>query len=225
MKKVAFTLMTFIMVLFNASANEIYIKQISGTNSSVTITQSGSGNTIGDSAGTVPTFDLDGNSQTINITQGGSSNSLVGYIKGATSQSTINLTGSSNTQSVFIDATSSDFEYDVVGSSNTMTFNAGDITQIDNLDFDADILGDSNTFDIDIKGDDIVVDIDIDGDSNDLTVDQAAFTTGVTSGHSVALALAGDFNDIEIFQESVVNQNILTLDINGSFGTWSITQQ
>ena len=217
--------MTFIMILSNVLANEIYIKQVSGTNSSVTITQSGSGNKIGDSTSNTPTVDFDGNSQNIAITQGGSNNSLIGYIKGSNSNSTITLTGSSNSQDISLDATSSTFEYDATGSTNSLTFKAGDVSQIDNLNFNALILGDSNTFDIDILGDDVVADIDIDGDSNNLTIDQAAFTTGVTNGHMITLDLTGDSNTIVLDQQSVVNQNIIGLQINGSFGTWSITQE
>ena len=57
MKKVITTMVTFIMFLFYANANEIYIKQVSGTSTSVTITQSGTGNTIGDSTAQTPTVE------------------------------------------------------------------------------------------------------------------------------------------------------------------------
>ena len=49
MKKVI-TILTFIMFFLHANANEIYIKQLSGTSSTVTIDQTGTGNTIGDSS-------------------------------------------------------------------------------------------------------------------------------------------------------------------------------
>ena len=96
---------------------------------------------------------------------------------------------------------------------------------IDNLDFDALIVGDSNEFDIDILGDDVVDDLDIDGDSNDITIDQAAFTAGVSNGHMITLDVTGDSNTITLDQQAANAQNIIELEINGSSGTWSVTQQ
>ncbi len=72
----------FVLVSSAALANEIYIQQI-GDNLALTVSQTGSGNKIGDLATTAPAL-LSGDDMTFDITQNGDYNVIAATIKGNT---------------------------------------------------------------------------------------------------------------------------------------------
>ena len=97
-------LITFVMALLlsnfalaDSGGNSVYIDQTNADQSTVSITQTGSNNNVGDSNVTTGTaFVIDGNSMNLNINQDGMNNSITGNFIGGNSNMTVDQTGNSN---------------------------------------------------------------------------------------------------------------------------------
>ena len=127
-------LITFVMALLLATGaladtggNSVYIDQTNADQSSVTITQTGSNNNVGDSNTQTGTpFTIDGNSMNLTINQDGMNNSITGNFIGGNSTMSIDQTGNSN-QTVLnmgnFGTGSGNYTLGVTGSSNQTTLN------------------------------------------------------------------------------------------------------
>ena len=91
MKTKLLTLVMGLLLVGSAMAdsggNSVYIDQTNADQSTVTITQTGANNTVGDSNTTTGTpFTIDGNSMNLTITQDGMNNSITGNFVGGNSK-------------------------------------------------------------------------------------------------------------------------------------------
>jgi hypothetical protein len=108
-----------------AQANDVYIEQV-GSGATVTITQDGSSNRVGDEG--TPSI-IKGDANIVTIDQIGSSNALDMIINGAAVTATVTTTGSNNTQVINCGTAnsatcgSSFIKQQVTGDNNTVTQN------------------------------------------------------------------------------------------------------
>lgn len=210
-----------------SSANEIYVDQV-GDSLDLTLTQTGSGNEIGD---TTTDLTLAGDNMTFSITQTGDNNKIDAVIKGATYTGTWAFTGDDNTVDLLCSSTSA-------GDCDTVTVN---ITVGANTTGGADdnvfqiYFGETSTADVDnmvanftIDGDGNVIDVASGSSSSDITVtvdntstaSTATFTDAVTSLSTTA---GGNYIDIDQ-TEGGINGHSITLDITGGGGHFDIDQ-
>jgi hypothetical protein len=108
-----------------AQANDVYIEQV-GSGATVTITQDGSSNRVGDEG--TPSI-IKGDANIVTIDQIGSSNTLDMIINGAAITATVTTNGSNNTQVINCGTAnsatcgSSFIKQEVTGDNNTVTQN------------------------------------------------------------------------------------------------------
>lgn len=194
MKKIA---IAFIMTMVASLgfANDIYIEQV-GDGSTVTITQDGTGNRIGDSNN--PTF-IGGGSNTVTIDQVGSNNQLDMVVNGASADVTVNTVGSGNIQNINCGTTSS---ASCSGSVITQTVTGDDNTITQNLGGGA-----NHTSNISVTG-----------DTN--TVTHTSTNTATTSAN---ITVSGNTNTIGVTQSGMVAKSV-TVTSTGNSNNISITQ-
>ena len=112
--------LSMIATMHASYANEIYIEQV-GDDSTITLKQAGSNNTIGDAL--TPAF-IGGGQNTVYIEQSGSSNQLAMLVNGAGTTVTSVVTGDSNQQtitcgtSVSASCSGSTITHTITGDSN-----------------------------------------------------------------------------------------------------------
>jgi len=210
--------------------NSVYIDQTNADNSTVTITQSGSGNQIGDRTSLLqPAFLIDGNAMTVTITQDGMNNSIVGNFVGGDSTASITQTGSGNafslTQGNF-GTNAGSMTLAKTGDNNTVTFTMASTANASNYLYNLTITGDSNTVTSTINSRYTENNITLTGNSNAFTTTQSgANGTSLTPGHKITSTIIGSNNSITIAQTGTTSPNVITLNVTGSNTTYSITQQ
>lgn len=219
----------FALVSSAAMANEIYIQQI-GDNLGLTISQTGTGNKIGDLNTTTPAV-LTGDDMTFSITQNGDYNTIAATIKGNTYSGAWVFNGNSNTVDLTCDATSGancetvTVDITVNGNSNDFNVYIGENKVADNLVADFTVDGDGNviTANLDATNADItfVIDNSLSANGNTITIDQD--DAGGVNGHSITYDLTGGGNTISITQSGLTDK---TIDITSTAedGTVTITQ-
>ena len=214
-----------------AADNSIYIDQ-SGDNSSITITQDGSGNEVydvGAGATTTTAATLTGDSQTVDIQQIGAANKLKIGINSTVSSGvgvdlTYYITGSNSVAQI-------DFNDDGQGTLSNLVF---DVRQTGSYnDLFADILGTDNTvtatatggdyndFSFTINADSVTLDAAISGGGGN------TLTTDLTSDSgSVDVTAVGASNTFSITQSGVgwLNGHGITLDVTGSSNSFTTSQ-
>ena len=226
MKRSIITLVAFLWATASV-ANEIYIDQV-GDNLDLTISQTGSGNEVGDST---TDLTLDGANMTFSITQTGDNNKIDAVIKGATYTGTWAFTGDDNTVDLKCSSAST-------GNCDTVTVN---ITVGANTTGGADdnvfqiYMGETSGQDVDnmvaaftVDGDGNVIDVASGSGASDITVtvDNSATssTTEYTDGTtSLATQAGGNYIDIDQTEGGVGGHSI-TLDITGGGGHFDIDQ-
>lgn len=209
-----------IMVQYaNAAGNSVYVDQI-GTGSTVTFTQTGSSNEIGNSSKAAT---INGNNNTISIEQIGDGNISKLDISGSGATVTSSITGNNNTVDIDCGAASGTCSTSTI--ANTLSGDGNIVTQkSDNL-FDSaiNILTNNNTVAIinnssAISGAKTVVDISGAGD-NDVKILQSG-VAGV-NGHDTALNIIGGLNIVDIKQGGTVDSKVIS-NITGSSNSLSI---
>ena len=187
MRALLLTLILLLATTINCYAsNSVYITQIGQTGQTIFIKQDGSSNKVGMSTGNP--FVIDGNNLTVIIKQIGNSNvtdnSAHLSFKGSNMTFDYTATGNSNKLRPDIDDTNSEGHYydiDITGNSNIVDFDAWGADDMDNLNVDLDIYGDSNTFWVRSRGDNHFLYVRMSGDSNDVqfysTADSVGFNT------------------------------------------------
>ena len=209
-----------IMVQYaNAAGNSVYVDQI-GTGSTVTFTQTGSSNEIGNSTKAAT---INGNNNTISIEQIGDGNISKLDISGSGAVVTSSITGNNNT--VDIDCGAASGTCSTSSIVNTISGDGNIVTQkSDNL-FDSivNILSNDNTVTINntstaVSGAKTVVDISGASD-NSVSILQ----TGVAgvNGHDTALNIVGGLNIVDIKQGGTVDSKV-TSNITGSSNNLTI---
>ena len=227
MKLVGANLILILMAVFTifASAdNEVFITQ-SGTNAQIEIDQIGSGNTVegNEAAGSEPIsdFKLTGNSQTIDIDQVGDSNIFRGDIDSDTFTGNFSFQGSSNEFDIQFDPAGSyisdniEMDVDITGSSNDLTVNIATNDSAANLDYDAVISGDYNTWVTNIDSDNVTFNVDVNGDNGSIDYDADGYAVNST-GHTFILDQDGDYVDYTIDQQSTSAVDYLNLQMTTS---------
>lgn len=233
MKKLTRLIMAMLMAtsLVYAADNSIYIDQ-AGDNSTISITQDGSGNEVydvGSGATSTTAATLTGDSQTIDIRQIGAANKLkLGVdstvLSGVGVNLTYYMTGSNSVATL-------DFNDDGAGTLANLVF---DVRQTGSYnDLFADILGSNNTvtatatggsyndFNFTINADDVTVNAAISGGGGN------TLTTNLTSDSgSVDVTAVGASNTFSITQSGVggTNGHGITLDVTGSSNSFTTSQ-
>ena len=176
-------------------ANDVYIEQV-GDSSTITITQDGSGNKVGDALNAAY---IGSGSNVVTIDQIGSNNELNLVVNGASTNVVIDTTGSGNIQTVNCGTTSSagcsgsTIKQVVSGDDNTITQNLG-------------------------AGANHYSEINVIGSSNAIT--HTSSNTGVTSA---IITATGDTNTIGVTQSGTLPQSI-TVNSTGNLNNITINQ-
>lgn len=176
-------------------ANEIYIEQV-GDSSTITITQDGSGNKIGDS---MTDAYIGSGSNTVTIDQIGANNELSLVVNGASTSVIVDTTGSGNIQTINCGTTSaagcsgSTIKQVVNGDDNIITQNLG-------------------------AGANHYSEINVTGSTN--TITHTSTNSGVTSA---IITSTGDTNTIGVTQSGTLPQSV-TINSTGSLNNITVNQ-
>lgn len=203
----------FALVSSAALANEIYITQI-GDTLDLSITQTGSGNKVGNST-TDAAFT--GDDMTFAITQTGNNNIIDAVISGNTYTGTWSFTGDANTVDLLCDSGSAGqcetvtVDITVNGNTNDFTVYIGENKVADNLVADFTVDGDGNVIvaNLDATNADVTVTIDnsLSGaGGNTFTIDQD--DAGATNGHSITYDHTGGGGTVSITQSGLKDQTV-----------------
>ena len=228
MKLVGANLILILMAVFtifaSAADNEVFITQ-SGTNAQIEIDQIGSGNTVegNEAAGSEPVsdFKLTGNSQTIDIDQIGDSNIFRGDIDSSSFTGNFSFTGDSNEFDIQFDPAGSyisdnvTMDVTITGSTNDLTVNIANSSSAANLDYDAVISGDYNTWVTAIDSDNVTFNVDVNGSNGSIDYDADGYAVN-SSGHTFILDQDGDYVDYVIDQQSTSAVDYLNLQMTTS---------
>ena len=213
----------------DTGGNSVYIDQTNADQSTVSITQTGSNNNVGDSnTSTGNPFVIDGNSMSLTINQNGMNNSILGNFIGGNSTMSINQDGNSNASVLNMGnmgTASGNYTLDLLGNNNSTTLNIGTTHDAGNYNFSAVVTGDSNTMTNTINSKRIDNTFTVTGDSNTITTTQIGNNGTIsTKGHNIATSIIGDSNVLNISQDGVTNPNSVTVNVTGSNTTTNITQ-
>lgn len=209
--------------------NSVYIDQTAADNSVITITQTGSGNNIGDRNNMItPSFAIDGNNMILTIVQDGMNNSIVGNFIGGDSTANITQTGSGNsltlTQGNF-GTNGGVLNITKTGDNNTVAFTMASTANTNNYNYSLTIAGNSNSVTSTMNSKYIANTISLTGDSNTVTtVQNGANGTATTPGHKIELAVVGNSNTFSITQNGTTTPNIVTLNVAGNNTSTTIVQ-
>ena len=209
--------------------NSVYIDQTNADNSVVIITQSGSGNSVGDRSNLItPSFVIDGNAMMLTIVQDGMNNSIIGNFIGGDSAATITQTGSGNTFNLNhgnLGTNGGLLNLTKTGDNNNVEMNMGTTANAGNYNYSLTIAGNTNNVTSTMNSRYITNTMTITGDSNIVTTLQSgANGTSSTPGHKIELSLIGNLNTVSITQNSVTTPNIVTLNVTGNNTSTTITQ-
>ena len=200
-------------------ASEVYIEQ-AGSTTTIDITQTGDGNTVGSSSEATT---INGNTTDLDITQTGGSNQIDIETGSGAASSDIEIvqTGDSNVADIDIGAADSTIlNIDVTGDSNETTL-CGTLTAAASANSSASCA-------TEMAQDDLGVDLDIVGDSNKVAVARSGLggTTGVTEVTvNIGSNTASNSNVVNIVQESTTESGVVSLQMDGSSNVVNITQQ
>lgn len=195
MKVKAIVFVMAVLGIHHVSANEIYIEQV-GDSSTITITQQGTGNTIGDSSALAY---IGSGSNTVSIDQIGSSNQLTMVVNGSATNVVVETTGSGNIQSI------------TCGSTSSASCGGSVIKQI--------VTGDDNIITQSLgTGANHNSEINVTGSTNTITHDSTS-----TGASVVNITAVGDLNNIGVTQSGTTAQTI-TVNSTGNSNNLTIVQ-
>jgi len=199
----------------NAANNSIYVDQI-GDGTTISLTQTGSGNSIGSTA---KRSSFNGNNNLVNIQQIGNQNAINMDVVGGGATITNTITGNSNQVDLVCDSCSaSTINKQITGNGNAITMTNDGLT-----DTNIVIESDNNTITMtnntsSVAG--VKNEINISGgNSNQLTLDQTG--TASTEGHFFKLVVTGAMNLFNVGQGGTIDSKIDTT-VNGSSNTVTI---
>jgi trimeric autotransporter adhesin len=196
-RKLSAILMTVATLSSGVLANEIYIEQV-GDNSTIAITQDGTGNKVGDTGVGNEAF-IGGGSNAVTIDQIGSNNTLAMVVNGAAASVIVDVTGSGNESTIncgtiqSAGCSGSTIKQVISGDDNVVTQNLG-------------------------TGANHYSEINITGSTNTVT------HTSTNSGAStVNITASGDLNTIGVTQSGLTAKTV-SVNTSGNSNTVSITQ-
>jgi hypothetical protein len=226
---------TFVMGLLLAGSaladagNSVYIDQTNADNSTVSITQSGQGNMVGDPNNVAnPQFTIDGNNMNLTIVQDGVQNSITGNFIGGDSVANINQTGDFNNLTMNYGNMGSNggtLGIAINGNSNATTLNIGTTGDASGYNYSLNIAGPSggtgsnNVVTSTINSKSVTTSIDISGNTNTITTNQSG-----KSGHNLAISNIGNNNAITVTQDNATNPNSAIVNVTGNSAIVNVTQ-
>jgi len=211
-----FLLSFFVMVQYAYASNSIIVDQI-GNSSTIDLTQTGTGNSIGDSSNHAI---INGNSNLITIDQIGNNNTADYSVSGSGNSLSHVFNGNYNDLSMLCFTCSSITMTDVIyGNSNSITRNFDTASSVSNIDINSD----NNTVTINnettaISGAQSSVDIS-GGNGNTVQIRQKG--AAGANGHDASLTIVGATNTVNIDQGGGVDSSV-TATVTGSGNTMSI---
>ena len=224
MKHIIFIMMAmFALNSFGQSSggNSVYIDQTNADGSTLSITQTGSGNNVGDpSSMGSPSFVIEGNNMDLTIVQDGMNNSVTGNFIGGDSTGVITQTGSGNStvlnQGNF-GTSAGTLGITFTGDNNTNTLNMGTTHNTGNYNYSLTVTGDTNTITSTMNSRYINNSLTLTGNTNTLTtIQNGANGTISVSGHSITSTIIGNSNTASITQNGTTTPNAVTLNVTGS---------
>lgn len=194
-------------VLHAQTANSVYIDQI-GSNSTISMTQTGSNNRLGTSSQSTI---LNGNSQVITISQIGANNVGNFNIQGNSSNVTSNINGNLNTVTVDCGTTPSSscndtlIEANATGNNNTINTTVGaKSTAKININGDTNIAG-INSSTTNLLGAKSQIDI-TGGNSNTVNVNQSG--PAGANGFDAKIDITGGSNTVGVTQNGTIDSTV-----------------
>ena len=199
----------------NAANNSIYVDQI-GDGTTISLTQTGSGNSIGSTA---KRSSFTGNNNLVNVQQIGNQNAINMNVVGSGATITNTITGNNNQVDLVCDSCdASTIDKQITGNGNAVTMTNDGLTNTK-----IKIESDNNTItmtnntssvagvnnEIDISG----------GNGNEVTLDQTGAAS--TEGHFFKLVVTGAMNLFNVGQGGTVDSKI-DATVNGSSNTVTI---
>ena len=227
-------LITFVMGLLLAvsvwadGGNSVYIDQTNADQSTVTITQTGSNNNVGDvNTTTGDPFAIDGNSMFLTIIQDGMNNSILGNFIGGNSTATIDQIGNSNSTTFNygnFGTSSGTVGIVLTGSNNNSILNIATLRNSSNYLYNLNVTGDSNTVTSTINSAYTTNNFSIAGNSNTMTTTQTGFGTLTGGGHNINTNVIGSSNTINVSQDGSTSANSAVINLTGSNSAISVIQ-
>ena len=158
------------------TGNSVYIDQTNADNSTVSITQSGQGNMVGDPNNfSTPQFAIDGNNMALTVTQDGVGNALTGNFIGGDSTASINQTGNFNTVNLNYGNMGSNggtLNIGITGDTNAVGLNIGTTNNASNYNYTLGVTGNSNSITSNINSKNTNDSFTVNGSSNTITTTQ-----------------------------------------------------
>jgi len=190
-------IVAMMLASLGVTANEVYIEQV-GDSSTLTITQDGTGNKVGDSGAGNEAF-VGGGSNTVTIDQIGNNNTLAMTVNGASASVIVDVTGSGNESTIncgtmqSAGCSSSTIKQVIAGDDNIITQNLG-------------------------TGANHYSEINVTGDTNTIT-----HTSTNTGASTVNITATGDLNTIGVTQSGITAKTV-SVNSSGNSNTVNITQ-
>ena len=226
----------FVMVILvtnvfaqSSGGNSVYIDQTNADSSTLSITQTGSGNMVGDpNSISSPAFAIEGNNMSLTIIQDGMNNSITGNFIGGDSTGAITQTGSGN--STVLDqgnfgTNTGNLNVTLTGDNNTSALHIGTIANAGNYTYGLTVIGNTNSITSTVNSKYTTNTFTLTGDTNALTTLQSgANGTSMIPGHSITSTIIGSGNTASITQNGTTTPNAVTLNITGSGTSTTIIQ-
>jgi hypothetical protein len=220
------------LLLGNAVAsgnNSVYIDQTNADNSITLITQTGSGNQVGDRTNMLtPSFVIDGNAMNLTIEQDGMNNTIIGNFIGGDSTKSIYQIGSGNTSKFDMGNFGTNgglIVMTLTGDNNNTEYTMASTANTGNYNYTLTVTGNNNTINSTMNSKYIVNTITITGDTNTFTtVQNGANGTAMNPGHRIESTVIGNNNAVSITQNGTVTPNYVTLNIAGNSTSTTIVQ-
>lgn len=209
--------------------NSVYIDQTNANSSTVSITQTGSGNSVGDPSSLLtPEFAIDGNAMDLTIVQDGMNNSITGNFIGGSSTAAITQTGSGNIFSLNqgnFGTSAGNLSSTFTGDNNTTTLNMATTANASNYNYSLSVSGSSNVITSNMNSRYIDNTISITGNSNTYTTTQiGANGSSLISGHKITSSVIGNSNTLSVTQNGTTTPNTVTVNVTGSNTSTTIVQ-
>lgn len=212
----------------DSGGNSVYIDQTGADMSTVSITQTGSGNIVGDEAGGSGAFVIDGAGVSLTTTQDGMNNAIYGNFVGAYSTGTIDQTGNSNVTTLNMGNLGTDngvLSIGLNGNNNTTTLNIGTTGNASNYNYSLGVTGDRNTITSNVNSKYTVNSFTVTGSDNTVTTTQTgANGTATSAGHSMTISNIGSGNTITALQNGVTTPNSAIINVTGNNSSVTVTQ-
>jgi len=215
--------------LADGGANSVYIDQTNADQSTVSITQTGSNNSVGDPDNiSTPSFGIDGNSMNLTIIQDGMNNNVRGNFIGGDSTANIEQNGNTNSTKLnYGNFGTNGGTLGIVlnGSNNSTELNIGTTRNSGNYNYGIVLTGDNNAITSTINSKYTTNSFSIAGDGNTVTTTQiGANGTSLINGHNISSSVAGSNNSLTVVQDGATNPNSVTVNVTGNNTTTAITQ-